>query len=172
MRTPHSWHQCSRFGNPVPGTFLVALKTPIDAEGYTLHDFLDAQAGRGIVVRHVVNLSCSHQAYYDGRNVPGVTYIDLDVRSKRAPSPDDVAAFLAYVQSRPAGQWIAVHCAHGVHRTGFLLAAYLCETQGMQADAAIDVVDRARTAGDPAHPRLRDRPDLVEALRRRYDALP
>ena len=51
-----------------------------------------------------------------------------------------------HVQQNPLDV-IAVHCTHGFNRTGFLIAAFLIQTEDWSPEAAVDSFAKARPPG-------------------------
>ena len=51
-----------------------------------------------------------------------------------------------HVQQNPLDV-IVVHCTHGFNRSGFLIAAYLIQTEDWSPEAAVDSFAKARPPG-------------------------
>ncbi|CUT98715.1 RNA:RNP complex 1 interacting phosphatase [Echinococcus multilocularis] len=64
------------------------------------------------------------------------------------------------VDDESPGGVIAVHCTHGVNRTGYLICRYLVDALGWDPDEAIEEFARAR--GHPI-----ERENYIEDLRNR-----
>ena len=67
----------------------------------------------------------------------GVRYVEMPIPGDDSPSPEQVEAWLALLAdegSRP----ILVHCKHGVHRTGQMVAAYEIEYLGKSSEQALE----------------------------------
>ena len=81
-----------------------------------------------------------------------------------APAEEQVKTFVSicrrFVQQNPL-EIIAVHCTHGFNRTGFLLAAYLIETEDWSPEAAVLEFAEKRPPGIY-------KADYIEELFRRY----
>lgn len=74
----------------------------------------------------------------------GLKYLHIPVPDYNAPEPQQAKNFVDFVQTcRDAGLQVAAHCRGGYGRTGTLIACYLI-SNGMTAEAAIDLVRRRR----------------------------
>ena len=51
-----------------------------------------------------------------------------------------------HVQQNPLDV-IAVHCTHGFNRTGFLIAAFLIQTEDWSPEAAVEAFAKSRSPG-------------------------
>lgn len=71
-----------------------------------------------------------------------------------------VAAAGAFWEKHP-DQYIAIHCAYGFNRTGFVLCSYLCQVLGMSVEEALETFAQARPPG------VRHA-EFVKELHRRY----
>jgi protein tyrosine phosphatase (PTP) superfamily phosphohydrolase (DUF442 family) len=59
----------------------------------------------------------------------GLRYERIAMTSRDAPTPEQVARFLAIVRD-PALRPVYIHCEHGVDRTGTMMAVYRMEDEG------------------------------------------
>jgi protein tyrosine/serine phosphatase len=82
----------------------------------------------------------------------GVRYVEMPIPGKDSPTPEQVKAWRALLAdegSRP----ILVHCKHGVHRTGQMVAAYEMEYLGKSPGQALE---DAPLHGHRLKPSMRD----------------
>ncbi|KAF0686315.1 Aste57867_21921 [Aphanomyces stellatus] len=119
---------------------------------WTPEVFLAEQALRGHHVQLVLDLTNTNK-YYNGPASfsPDVAYKKFALEGfNAAPRPHDVAAFLtivdAFEATHPDGH-IAIHCTHGLNRTGYLIASYLIARKQYSVQAALDAFGAARPPG-------------------------
>ena len=169
------WGDYSSYGEPVAPSRFIPMKTPLsptllakDAEEslpniLTLPKFLAEQLALGRKVGLIIDLSNHDCLYTDG--VPNdLERVHVRNVAKSVPNvecTDEVIAVASEFWSRRPEHHIAIHCAYGFNRTGFVLCCYLIQTLGMSAEQALDAFAAARAPG-VKHERFR------EALRRRY----
>ena len=41
-------------------------------------------------------------------------------------------------------EYIGIHCTHGINRTGYLIAYYMCEKKGVSVEEAIEAFNTSR----------------------------
>ena len=133
---------------------------------HTLPAFLAAQRAKGRDVGLVIDLSNHDCLYSDGIPETGVTRVHVRNVAKSVPGLDSVAEAIAAASAfwdarENQKKYVAIHCAYGFNRTGFVLCCYLVEKCGMTAAEALEAFAVARKPG-VKHERFR------EALRRRY----
>ena len=133
---------------------------------HTLPGFLAAQKRRGRDVGLVIDLSNHDCLYSDGILETGVRRVHVRNVAKSVPGVDAVAEVIAtarafFLEPKNAEKYVAIHCAYGFNRTGFVLCCYLVEKCGLSAAQALAAFAEARKPG-VKHERFR------EALRRRY----
>ena len=132
---------------------------------HTLPEFLAAQKRRGRDVGLVIDLSNHDCLYSDGIPETGVRRVHVRNVAKSVPGVDAVAEVIAtahaFWNETDAEKYVAIHCAYGFNRTGFVLCCYLVEMCGLSAAQALAAFAEARKPG-VKHERFR------EALRRRY----
>ena len=136
---------------------------------HTLPGFLAAQKRRGRDVGLVIDLSNHDCLYSDGILETGVRRVHVRNVAKSVPGVDAVAEVIETASAfwndarfpKNAEKYVAIHCAYGFNRTGFVLCCYLVEKCGLSAAQALAAFAEARKPG-VKHERFR------EALRRRY----
>eukprot|EP00929_Paragymnodinium_shiwhaense_P083120 TRINITY_DN44158_c0_g1_i1.p1 TRINITY_DN44158_c0_g1~~TRINITY_DN44158_c0_g1_i1.p1 ORF type:complete len:362 (+),score=68.21 TRINITY_DN44158_c0_g1_i1:56-1141(+) len=172
------WVECARVGKPIAGTRIVPCKTPFegrladaaykeellgDEERFTKKDLLDKCTDQATPIGLVIDLVNTYKYYGGFRKADGVEYHKLWIRGASVPPRyivdqgfDLIDDFLA----RDSEKYVAVHCTHGVNRTGFFVCAYLM-TRGIQqfAPEAMEMFKAAR--GEKI-----DKINLVRALHR------
>lgn len=94
----------------------------------------------------------------------GMDYLHLPLADMQAPSLEEIARFVAYVQQAQIRQQaVAVHCRAGLGRTGTMLASYLV-SQGYRAREAVAAIRQER-------PGSVETPEQEEAVQRYADSL-
>ncbi|RHY91098.1 hypothetical protein DYB35_003131 [Aphanomyces astaci] len=154
-RPPENWTDPPRFGAVVADSPFLPMRTLLDdtyhhgAERWTPATFV---AELGHVVRLVVDLTNTTK-YYDGPSAfpSTISYRKFALEGfSAAPSPTSVAAFLdlvdAFERDHP-GKHLALHCTHGLNRTGYLVASYLIRRKQYSVQAALDAFAAARPPG-------------------------
>ncbi|XP_018648818.1 putative mrna-capping enzyme [Schistosoma mansoni] len=158
---PDRWFDYTPLGVPVKGTRLLPIKLPIPSEKsynipphlrFTLSDLIDCVQSCNQKLTCVIDLTYTkyystkflhdnnisyHKIYVEGHAVPNsktveqqvfFKFIDL-VNKEREQSPDGI---------------IAVHCTHGVNRTGYLICRYLTDFMNMNPKDALREFEYAR----------------------------
>jgi len=137
------WVECVRVGRPAPGTRLVACKTPFEGplalaaeeeglmgeeERFDRADLLERCRAQGTPVGLVIDLVNTWKYYGGFTRADGVEYRKLPVRGRAVPPMwllEQAFALIDDFEKRCPDRYVAVHCTHGVNRTGFFVAAYL-----------------------------------------------
>lgn len=172
------WRECSRIGNNVPGTPIVPCKTPFegplanraweaglmaDEDWFGKDDLLRLCAEQGTPIGLVVDL-VNTRKYYAGfsEEMDGVEYQKIQIPGRTVPERSVIEEVFdlidAFVARRP-GEYVAMHCTHGINRTGFLVSAYL------MTRAHLKQRSRAVAAFEKARGSKMDKEYLLEALR-------
>jgi atypical dual specificity phosphatase len=174
MHVPDGWFDYSRFGSPIDSTRIVAVKTPLKKqfntgmaanhsgdysrilkgvpieEEFTPGQMLELFKERGWRVGLVIDLTYTNR-YYEPQD-----FIDHGVRHSKIKCPgqiippDDIyqrlCGELSEFLSDPNndGSLVAVHCTHGLNRTGYLICRYLMEKCGYDAETAIEAFNSGR----------------------------
>jgi len=97
----------------------------------------------------------------------GLRYEQLPMTTRRPPTGEEVARFLAIVDD-PANQPVYVHCVGGRHRTGVMTAGYRMTHDGWTADQAFAEMKQYKFGADFLHPEFKAfvygyRPVLAQA---------
>ena len=169
------WGDYASYGEPVAPSRFIPMKTPLsptllakDAEEslpniLTLPKFLAEQRALGRKVGLIIDLS-NHDCLYSDGVPPDLERVHVRNVAKSVPNvecTDEVIAVASEFWSRRPDEYVAIHCAYGFNRTGFVLCCYLIQALGMSAEQALEAFAAGREPG-VKHERFR------EALRRRY----
>ncbi|KAJ8246713.1 hypothetical protein GJAV_G00254570 [Gymnothorax javanicus] len=94
-------------------------------------------------IQHLVCLCEAQPQFYD--SCPGLTHHHIPIQDFCPPSLDQIETFLAIVQDAlRKDEGVAVHCEHGLGRTGTMLACYLVKMRRMFGDEAVREIRRLR----------------------------
>ncbi|KAJ0403284.1 hypothetical protein P43SY_007588 [Pythium insidiosum] len=173
---PDNWADVPKMGSRVASSRFVALRVPLDdkythltpsRERWTPAIFVQDQASMGYNIRLVIDLTNTSK-YYEGETEfaeSPIEYAKLRIEGfKSAPRLHDVEQFAAIVDdfvSRVPDGNIAVHCTHGLNRTGFLIVSYLVERCDFTLQEALQAFSDARPPGLIKHM-------YIEELYRRF----
>lgn len=132
-----------RYGPDVIGNVFVALKTPIDPQWddkialldrFRLLDFLREQRKKQREFSLVINLTNTNKYYtWDPAQVAAAGFDNIEfwhckIPGRRVPESEEIEEVIAKIDEslyRHPEKKIAIHCTHGVNRTGFFVIAYL-----------------------------------------------
>eukprot|EP00198_Chlamydomonas_reinhardtii_P011494 XP_001700831.1 predicted protein [Chlamydomonas reinhardtii] len=101
----------------------------------TVPQMVADQAAAGRKIGLILDLS-NHDCLYTDDVPPDVQYIHIQLVAKELPPPDFVAEVVAAANAfweQHPDLYIAVHCAYGFNRTGFVVCCYLIECCGLTA---------------------------------------
>lgn len=139
------WVESPSIGAVVPYTCIVPCKTPIEGQlaaraeeagiidassEFTRRSLLEICRTAGTPIGLVIDL-VSTKKYYNGFDQSdGVEYVKIPVPAKVLPPVEIIEAVLdaidEFMGRRPSPDLhVALHCTHGVNRTGFFVGAYL-----------------------------------------------
>jgi len=171
---PHGWLECAAVGDPIAapnvGAGFLPMKVPLSEEFsdeklcqtpvtpdkiHTPKDFLKKQAEQfNRKVGMVVDLTFTHK-YYDGKKefeAEGVEYLKIMTQGggTELPKKADLEIFskkvLDFFKSRPE-ELCAVHCTHGINRSGFFIVTFLVEQCKLSVKEALASFAAARQPG-------------------------
>jgi hypothetical protein len=167
------WGDYASFGEPVVPSRFIPMKTPLsptllanpDAieNVLSLPSFLEQQRALGRNVGLIIDLS-NHDCLYSDGVPPELERVHVRNVAKSVPDvscTSEVVRVADEFWSRRPNDHVAIHCAYGFNRTGFVLCSYLVESCGLTADEALENFARARPPG-VKHERFK------VALRARY----
>ncbi|TPP61386.1 Rna rnp complex-1-interacting phosphatase [Fasciola gigantica] len=166
---PDRWYDYSPFGVPVRGTRLLPIKLPIPKEKsgnimpnmrFTLDDLIDHIRLYNKKLACVIDLT--YTRYYDPKLITarGIRYHKIFVEGHEVPHIRHVKEFnqvVNEVREQDPDGIIAVHCTHGVNRTGYLICRYIVEEMGREPDEVLREFQFAR--GHPV-----ERVSYIDAL--------
>eukprot|EP00931_Biecheleriopsis_adriatica_P050808 TRINITY_DN29446_c0_g1_i2.p1 TRINITY_DN29446_c0_g1~~TRINITY_DN29446_c0_g1_i2.p1 ORF type:complete len:242 (+),score=52.19 TRINITY_DN29446_c0_g1_i2:62-787(+) len=134
------WLECSRVGSLVPGTPIVPCKTPFegslanraleaglikDDDRFGKEDLCRICEERGTPVGLVIDLVNTAKYYTGFDESDGIEYQKIRIPGRTVPARGVIEEIFDiiddFVKRRP-GEYVAMHCTHGINRTGFLVA--------------------------------------------------
>jgi hypothetical protein len=92
----------------------------------------------------------NHECLYADDIPANLEYAHVQLVAKVLPPQeaiDEVQRTAQGFWKRRPGDFIAIHCAYGFNRTGFVVCAYLCQACGMSVDEALESFAEARPPG-------------------------
>ncbi|KAL5516266.1 hypothetical protein EMCRGX_G001552 [Ephydatia muelleri] len=157
MSIPDGWLDFSPYGKPIQNTRIIATKSPMrkefgleKAKELTPTLLVDRLHQDGYTLGHVIDLTFTDRYYspQEFRHL-GVGHQKVKVPGKEIPGDDIFAQFSVALNNflsdkTKDGQFVAVHCTHGINRTGYLICRYLIEKNGMSAESSIRAFNQAR----------------------------
>ncbi|CAH8832587.1 unnamed protein product [Trichobilharzia szidati] len=153
---PDRWFDYSPFGVPLKGTRFLPLKLPIPLEKafnipphlrFSLNDLLGHVQSYNQYLACVIDLT--YTKYYSTKFLHdnNIRYHKIYVEGHKIPDSKSVAKFFDLVNEErkqsPDGI-IAVHCTHGVNRTGYFICRYLIDYMKWDPKDALQEFEYAR----------------------------
>ncbi|ELT98784.1 hypothetical protein CAPTEDRAFT_220933 [Capitella teleta] len=160
-KVPERWEDYSPYGSVIPGTRFIACKVPLDDDitcklssedlVFTPNDLISQLKDGGSRLGLVIDLTNTKRYYNPKRSLfknsvqhrkiftEGHVVPSLEVQQSFA---DTVNEFLA--RNKRNNHVIAVHCTHGVNRTGYLICRYMISEMEMDAEEAIKIFNKSR----------------------------
>lgn len=169
------WGDYASCGDVVEGTRLVPMKTPLSrvyvdegcVNALTMSALMVEQRKRGREIRMIIDLT-NHDCLYEDEIPSGVTRVHVRNVAKSTPSANDVRrvseAVKTFMATAKENEYIAIHCAYGFNRTGFVICCFLVETCGTTPEEAMRRFAAARPPG-MKHAHFQD--ELLERYSRR-----
>jgi alpha-glucan,water dikinase len=114
----------------------------------TVQDLLQAEEAAGRHIGLILDLS-NHDCLYASDIPPGVQYLHVHLVAKELPPLE----FVHEVGQAASKYWathddyIAIHCAYGFNRTGFVVCSYLIESCGLSVEEALNSFASSRPPG-------------------------
>lgn len=157
------WADYESIGQPVSPTMFLPMKTPMSREiienwsledpprhVLTVQELIESQNKVQRRVGMIIDLANHECLYQDDLPEGGLEYAHVQLVAKVLPSKDavdEVECVAKEFWSRHPDQYIAIHCAYGFNRTGFIVCSYLCQAHGMTVDEALASFAEARPPG-------------------------
>lgn len=170
---PKNWTDVPKMGGVVGASRFVPIRVPLDDkyahffqrdpdQQWSPRLFVEEQAAKGLNVRLVIDLTNTLK-YYDGAaefQDTGIEYVKLKIEGFHAPPQGrDVAKFIeivdAFLAKESSGN-VAVHCTHGLNRTGYLVVNYMVQRLGCSVTKALAAFSDARPPGLIKHMYVED----------------
>lgn len=158
---PDNWTDVPKMGNVIGSSRMIALRVFLDhkysrlikAEAqWTPELFCHEQKRLGHDVRLVIDLTNTDR-YYSGSELEqyNIRYLKLPVEGFRGPPKGTIVKkFIKIVEefnTTHKNGTIAVHCTHGLNRTGYLIIQYLVRKLDYSLTDAIRLFTEARQPG-------------------------
>ena len=156
------WADYQSIGEPVGPTKFLPMKTPMSLEiienwslespplyRLTVPDLIASQNEKGRKVGMIIDLA-NHDCLYADDLPDCIEYAHVQLIAKVLPpieAIDDVQRVAQDFWTRKPDDFIAIHCAYGFNRTGFVVCSYLCQALGMTVEQALEVFAEARPPG-------------------------
>ncbi|CAI5734815.1 unnamed protein product [Peronospora farinosa] len=148
-RIPDNWVDVAKMGTFIGTSRFVPLRVPLDAkylpqfetkkdEIWTPTDFLATQQDQNLNIKMIIDLTNTFK-YYNGKNEfqdSGVKYVKIEIEGFRGA--------------------IAVHCTHGLNRTGYLVVTYMVKRLNCSVTEALEAFKVARPPGLIKHMYIED----------------
>ncbi|CAH0474153.1 unnamed protein product [Peronospora belbahrii] len=170
---PDNWVDVAKMGTIIGTSRFVALRVPLDDkylsqletkkdEIWTPTDFLTFQKDQNLNIKMIIDLTNTFK-YYNGKDEfknSEVKYVKLAIEGFRGPpEAQDVAKFMKivdeFIAKEPEGT-IAVHCTHGLNRTGYLVVTYMVKRLHCSVTEALEAFKIARPPGLIKHMYIED----------------
>jgi uncharacterized protein (TIGR01244 family) len=82
----------------------------------------------------------------------GMTYVHIPMNTRRPPTDEEIATFMAAVDAEGS---VYVHCVGGRHRTGVMTAIYRMTKDGLNGDQAFKEMKQHKYGPDFLHPEFK-----------------
>ncbi|KAM9516623.1 RNA/RNP complex-1-interacting phosphatase [Guaruba guarouba] len=157
-RVPERWTDYIPLGRRIPGTRFIAFKVPLrksfdqnlhPEERFSPCDLIKKIKEQKEELGLIIDLTYTTR-YYRPEELPAsVFYSKILTMGHQIPNRHAVSQFKYVVKqflrdNRNNNKLIGVHCTHGLNRTGYLVCRYLIDVEGMEANTAIELFNRAR----------------------------
>lgn len=164
------WADYASVGDPVEPTKFLPMKTPMSVEiienwslehapkhTLTIEELIESQErDYGRHVGLIIDLANHECLYLDDilshnqKSTRILEYAHIQLVAKVLPPKsaiDQVERVAREFWSRKPDDYIAIHCAYGFNRTGFVLCSYLCQAHGMSVEESLETFAKSRPPG-------------------------
>lgn len=173
-----TWREGNKYGAIIEGTYIIPCKTFLNHEKwqpylrpdekFKIEDLTAYLKERDMRLGLIIDLNRSYD-YYDFPNIKENTpelsdTIHQKFLLENAALPDDTLLNQIYELLKKAHEnkeVVAIHCFHGVNRTGYVICDFMCRYLGIDADTAIARFETARTHSI-------EHKIMTETLRKKY----
>lgn len=158
-KVPDRWLDYTPMGERIPGTRFICMKVPLreyflkdleDHEKFNCTKALETAGEKGHNLGLVIDLSYSRK-YYDPMEFESknVLHKKIYVPGQQLPPPSIVDEFSNAVtkferENEHNDDLIAVHCTHGLNRTGYIVCRHLIDRKLFNPQDAIEAFNKAR----------------------------
>jgi uncharacterized protein (TIGR01244 family) len=108
-----------------------------------------------IGVKTVVNLTNDEDGRQEEQAMVeqhGMTYLHIPMKTRKPPTDEEIATFMAAVEADGA---VYVHCVGGRHRTGVMTAVYRMTKDGLTGEQAFKEMKQYKYGPDFLHPEFK-----------------
>ncbi|XP_039270202.2 RNA/RNP complex-1-interacting phosphatase homolog [Styela clava] len=156
---PDRWMDYSPMGERIPGTRFICMKVPLkphlsrnisENEKFGCDTALEMAKSKGHNLGLVIDLSFTTK-YYDPKEFEekNVQYKKIFVPGRVIPQSEVLDSFSDVVvkfedENQDNDKLIAVHCTHGLNRTGYMICRHLVNRKNFKPEDAIEAFEKAR----------------------------
>ena len=108
-----------------------------------------------IGVKTVINLTNDEDGRQEEKVMVekhGMTYLHIPMKTRKPPTEEEIATFMAGVEADGA---VYVHCVGGRHRTGVMTAVYRMTKDGLTGEQAFKEMKQYKYGPDFLHPEFK-----------------
>jgi uncharacterized protein (TIGR01244 family) len=108
-----------------------------------------------IGVKTVINLTNDEDGRQEEKVMVekhGMTYLHIPMKTRKPPTDEEIATFMAAVDADGA---VYVHCVGGRHRTGVMTAVYRMTKDGLTGEQAFKEMKQYKYGPDFLHPEFK-----------------
>ncbi|MGH9218225.1 MAG: fused DSP-PTPase phosphatase/NAD kinase-like protein [Vicinamibacterales bacterium] len=108
-----------------------------------------------IGVKTVINLTNDEDGRQEEKVMVekhGMTYLHIPMKTRKPPTEEEIATFMAAVEADGA---VYVHCVGGRHRTGVMTAVYRMTKDGLTGEQAFKEMKQHKYGPDFLHPEFK-----------------
>lgn len=148
------WGKFSKFKSFIEGTSIIPIKAPVSKEinaslpiekKFFLEEVLEFAANQGKPIACIISLANSLKFYDPNLLSKEIEFCHCPIAGQSRPSAKLLTQILdKLTEYDEKGKGIAIHCTHGINRTGFIVCKYLVEKKGLQVEEAIQLFETCR----------------------------